>query len=174
MNPILFSSDSDEWQTPSEVYDYLHTLYDFTLDAAASHSNHKCSNYYTLADDALLQDWNGRVFLNPPYSKGKQGDFLHKAIAELKHNPKCELVVALIPARTDTKCWHEVVFEYASEIIFIKGRLKFQNPSGTSRGSATFPSCVVVFKHFADTTFAKPIDFKSWDIGSAPRRLYKP
>ena len=170
----MYSSSSDEWQTPDEIFMYLHTVYDFTLDAAASSSNYKCSNYYTKEDNSLLQDWNGRVFLNPPYSKGKQGAFLHKAIAELKHNPKCELVVALIPARTDTKCWHEVVFEYASEIIFIKGRLKFQNPTTKSQGSAPFPSCVVVFRKSADTMFAKPIDVKAWEIGSTPKLLYKP
>ena len=46
----------------------------------------------------------------------------------------------LIPSRTDTRYWHNYVMK-ASEIHFVKGRLKF----GDSQNSAPFPSAVVVF-----------------------------
>ena len=46
----------------------------------------------------------------------------------------------LIPARTDTKYWHNYVMN-ANEVYFIKGRLKF---GGASNG-APFPSAIVVF-----------------------------
>lgn len=166
MNPVLFSSKSDEWQTPKEVYDYLNGVYNFTLDAAASELNHMCSNYYSEQDNALTKSWDGRVFLNPPYSKGKQQAFIAKAIEETQNNPKCECVVTLIPARTDTKAWHELIFKNASEIIFIKGRLKFSNPLSPKKeiNSATFPSCVVVFK----PTLPSCIEFKSWEVGNRP------
>lgn len=51
-------------------------------------------------------------------------------------------MVCLIPSRTDTQYWHEYIFPYASEIRFVKGRLKFSD----SKDSAPFPSAVVVFK----------------------------
>ena len=47
----------------------------------------------------------------------------------------------LIPARTDTKYFHEFIYHKAKEIRFVKGRLKF----GGSKNSAPFPSMVVVF-----------------------------
>ena len=50
------------------------------------------------------------------------------------------MVVCLIPARTDTKYWHDYCM-HANEIQFVKGRLKF----GDGKGGAPFPSAVVVF-----------------------------
>ena len=47
----------------------------------------------------------------------------------------------LIPARTDTKAFHEYIYRKA-EIRFVKGRLKF----GNAQNSAPFPSMVVVFR----------------------------
>lgn len=168
-NQVLFSSKSDEWKTPQEVFSYLDGVYRFTLDAAASELNYQCSNYYTEADDALTKSWDGRVFLNPPYSKGKQYAFIEKAVQEITKNPKCEYVVALIPARTDTKTWHDLIFKNASEIIFIRGRLRFSNPLDSKKeiNSAPFPSCVVVFKNPISTC----IEFKSWEIGNRPNLL---
>ena len=56
-----------------------------------------------------------------------------------------ELIVLLIPARTDTKYWHDYIFNKASEIIFIKGRLKFEI-NGISTNPAPFPSALVIYK----------------------------
>lgn len=50
-------------------------------------------------------------------------------------------VVMLLPARTDTKWFHEYIYKKA-EIIFIKGRLRF----GNSKNSAPFPSMIVIFR----------------------------
>lgn len=50
--------------------------------------------------------------------------------------------VLLIPARTDTKWFHEYIYNKA-EIRFIKGRLKF----GNSKNSAPFPSMIIVFNN---------------------------
>ncbi len=47
----------------------------------------------------------------------------------------------LLPARTDTKWFHEYVLHKA-EIRFIKGRLKF----GDGNNSAPFPSMVVIYR----------------------------
>ena len=131
---------SDEWTTPEWLYDYFYKDYKFGLDAAASDSNFLCLNYFTEQDDALKQSWKGygNVFVNPPYSKNQQ--FLEKIIDELDGTFS---VIALVPSRTDTRWWHDLVMPCASEIWFIKGRLKFSN----SQNSAPFPSCVLRFKY---------------------------
>ena len=59
MNAGVFSSNTDEWETPQDLFDKYDVIYHFTLDAAASDSNHKCPNYYTKADDGLSKTWGG-------------------------------------------------------------------------------------------------------------------
>ena len=88
----------------------------------------------------LTKDWTGHTaFVNPPYGRGID-QWIQKAYesAESDANTK---VVMLIPARTDTKYWHDYVMK-AEYIYFIKGRLKF----GDSKNCAPFPSAVVVFR----------------------------
>lgn len=135
---IHYSSASDEWSTPPDFFARMNAEFGFTLDAAASRANHKCSRYFTAEDDALTQEWNGVVWLNPPYSRGLQGRFLRKALESARGGAT---VVCLIPARTDTAVWHEIIFPYA-EIRFVRGRLRFE---GATAG-APFPSAVVIFR----------------------------
>ena len=59
MNKILFSSQSDEWETPQEFYDTLNDEFHFTLDPCANELNHKCDKYFTIKDDGLKQNWGG-------------------------------------------------------------------------------------------------------------------
>lgn len=135
---ILFSSKSDEWSTPQDVFDELNEEFKFDLDPCATDSNHKCEQYYTKEQDGLKQDWGGHtVFVNPPYSKIK--DWTEKAYRE-----GCKdhtTVVLLIPSRTDTRYFHDFIYN-RSEIRFLKGRLRF----GDSENSAPFPSMVVIFR----------------------------
>jgi len=146
---LFFSSKSEEWETPIEVFNVLHAEFHFTLDAAATTYNARCRKYYTKDDDALSQDWKGEnVFLNPPYGK-EIGDFVEKAYLESMNGAT---VVCLIPSRTDTAYWHDFVMK-STEVRLVKGRLKFVNriiPSWRVSGNyklspAPFPSAVVVF-----------------------------
>lgn len=140
---VMFSSKSNEWATPQSFFDKLGKIYGpFTLDAAASRDNYKVSNYFSKEDDALSKDWSGNaVFLNPPYGRALK-DWVKKAYEE--GQKKDTTVVMLIPARTDTKYWHDYVMK-ADEIRFVRGRLKF----GDEKNSAPFPSAVVVFRKTA-------------------------
>ena len=137
---VLFSSKTDKWATPQWFFDELNKEFNFTLDACADESNHKCDKYFTKEQDGLLQDWEGEtVFCNPPYGNKETGIWTKKCYEEsLKPNTT---VVLLIPARTDRKSFHDYIYGKA-EIRFIKGRLKF----GDGKNSAPFPSMVVVFK----------------------------
>ena len=66
----MFSSKSNEWETPKELFDKLNNEFKFTLDAAASDQNHKCERYFTIEEDGLKQNWAGeRVWCNPPCSE---------------------------------------------------------------------------------------------------------
>ena len=135
---VLFSSKSDEWETPQDIFNALHSEFHFTLDACATEQNHKCERFFTLSQDGLLQDWGGCVvFCNPPYSNIAK--WVEKAFRESRKDNT--LVVLLIPSRTDTKYFHDFIYKRA-EIRFIRGRLKF----GDSKNSAPFPSMIVIFR----------------------------
>lgn len=137
---LMFSSKTDQWATPQYFYDELNTEFNFTLDPCADKYNHKCKKYFTKEINGLTQKWTDeRVFCNPPYGR-EISDWVKKCYEEVLSG--CELVVLLIPARTDTQYFHNYIYKKATEIRFIKGRLKF----GDSKNSAPFPSMVVIFK----------------------------
>lgn len=132
---VHFSSQSDVWATPQDVFDALNAEFHFTIDVAANSENAKCERFFAADENGLKQSWVGeRVFCNPPYSE--VATWIKKAAIS-----KAETVVMLIPARTDTKAWHRWIFGNA-EVRFIKGRLKFNGHSN----SAPFPSAVIIFK----------------------------
>jgi len=117
----------------------------FTVDACASPENAKCDRYFTRDDDGLAQTWTGRVWMNPPYGR-TLGAWMAKAW-ESAHTT-AELVVCLVPARTDVRWWHE--YAARGEVEFVRGRLKF----GALKNSAPFPSAVVVFRNALAVTEA--------------------
>tara|TARA_Y100001938_G_scaffold151067_1_gene245639 strand:- start:2418 stop:2912 length:495 start_codon:yes stop_codon:yes gene_type:complete len=143
---IMFSSKSNEWETPKDFFDKLNWRFGpFTLDPCATEDTAKCSSFYTIKDDGLTKNWNDNVvFVNPPYGR-EINSWIKKSFDESKNENTT--VVMLIPARTDTRYWHDYVMK-AKEVHFVKGRLKF----GDSTNSAPFPSAVVVFSNSADTT----------------------
>lgn len=130
---VHYSSKTYEWSTPQDLFDRLNEEFHFTLDPCATKKNAKCQKFYTKEDDGLSRDWSGeRVFMNPPY-----GREIGKWVAKIAY----EGGVALLPARTDTRWFHDYIYGKA-EIRFLKGRLKF----GESKNSAPFPSMVVIFE----------------------------
>lgn len=135
----MFSSKTDLWATPQEFFDELDAEFHFTLDPCATPENAKCKKFYTRQENGLQKNWGGGiVFCNPPY-----GREIYKWVKKCYEESKKPgtTVVLLIPARTDTRYFHEFIYHKAREIRFIKGRLKF----GNATASAPFPSMVVVF-----------------------------
>ena len=140
MNEAMFSSKTDIWETPQDFFDNLNKEFKFDLDVCALPENAKCERYYTPEVDGLSQEWDGTCWMNPPYGR-KIGEWVKKAYeTSLNDN----MVVCLLPARTDTRWFHDYILGKA-EIRFIKGRLKF----GGSKNSAPFPSMVIVFDNGA-------------------------
>jgi len=132
---VHFSSNTDLWATPIEFFNKYNEKFNFELDVCATHENAKCAKYFTIDDDGLLKEWSGICWMNPPYGR-EIIKWMEKAY---KSSLNGATVVCLVPARTDTKWWHEYAIK--GEIEFIRGRLKF----GGSKNSAPFPSAVVTF-----------------------------
>lgn len=141
---LHFSSKKHDWETPQFLFNKLNEEFHFDLDACASVNNTKCVNFFTIEDNCLVHDWQKykSVFINPPYDSKFQDKILEKSVSKSRSSTK---IVLLIPARTDTKRWHEWIFPYASDIRFLRGRLKFETQGVTHENSAPFPSAVVIF-----------------------------
>lgn len=132
-NNVHFSSKTDLFATPQDLFNKLNAIYSFTLDPCATHENYKCNYFFTKEDDGLSRDWGQEVvFMNPPYGR-EIGKWVKKA-----YESGCK-VVCLLPARTDTKWFHDYCTK--GRIEFLKGRLKF----GEHKNPAPFPSMIVVF-----------------------------
>lgn len=133
----MFSSATDEWETPQDLFDRYDAVYHFALDPAATAENAKCDRFFTKEQDGLSQPWGGAVWLNPPYGR-QVGRWVEKAYRESR-SPGT-VVVCLLPARTDTRWFHD--YCKRGEVEFLRGRVCF----GDGRGRAPFPSMIVVFK----------------------------
>ena len=127
LNNALFTSTNPYWETPPELYNYLDSLYTFDFDP--------CPVNPTF--DGLTATWGKCNYVNPPYGKTISA-WLERAYNESLDGNKS---VLLIPARTDTKWWHDYVMK-STHVWLIKGRIKFVG----AKNSAPFPSAIVVFE----------------------------
>jgi hypothetical protein len=127
VNPVLFKSESVEWPTDKEVYARLNDEFRFNFDPCPLGGSIDGTS-------TLFVSWRGkRVFCNPPYGPGI------RPFLERWH--EAELAVYLIPARTDTRWFHDIVLPFSREVRFIRGRLKF----GEATNPAPFPSMLCIF-----------------------------
>ncbi len=127
----------DEWLTPPHI---LMALGSFDLDPCAPISPpwKTATTQYTITDDGLSKNWEGRVWCNPPYGK-EAGKWLEK-LADHGNG------IALIFARTETKMFFDFVWNRADAILFLQGRLVFHHIDGTPAAmNAGAPSCLVAY-----------------------------
>lgn len=124
----MSSRASWEWPTPKHFYELLDREFGFNFDP--------CPLGGDIDGRApLFAEWRGkRVFCNPPYGP-EIPKFLQRA-------SEAELAVFLVPARTDTRWFHDICLPNATEIRFIRGRLRF----GDGKYPAPFPSMLVIFR----------------------------
>jgi phage N-6-adenine-methyltransferase len=132
---VHHSSQSDEYRTPQAVFDHYDRIFHFDVDVAATRKNAKCERFFTKADDGLKQEWKGAIWLNPPFSSIQK--WMRKAYESAKLGA---VIVALIPARTDTQWFRDYVSH--AEIELLEGRIKF----GGGASTAPFPSMVAVWR----------------------------
>ena len=135
-------NNSDNWETPKDLYDKLNKEFNFDFDPCPLNSGKiKPEN------DGLLIEWGQSNFINPPYSRKLKEDFVKKAIKESKKGKTC---VLLLPVSTSTKLFHDYILPNKTEIRFIKGRVKFigVNTYGekVSNRCGMHDSMIVIFK----------------------------
>lgn len=136
MNAGLYSSKTPEWATPLPLFRSIEAEEGpFDVDVCANAGNAKVPRFFSVEDDGLAQPWRGVCWMNPPYGR-EISKWVKKARESAEAGAK---VVCLLPARTDTRWWHDHI-EGRARVRFLKGRVHF---NGT--GPAPFPSVVVVF-----------------------------
>jgi len=130
---------SDKWQTPKSIYDPLNLEFKFNYDP--------CPITWKEGDpDALVTEWGTSTFCNPPYSR--VAEFVKKSSEEAI---KGKTIVLLINTCTDTKWFHELVYNKA-EIRFVKGRISFIDPNNpTKKQPSPRPSMIVIFRKKQDS-----------------------
>lgn len=134
---VHFSSKRMDWETPPEFFAEYDAEFAFTLDVCALPHNAKCARFFTPDDDGAVQDWGENVcWMNPPYG-AEIGRWMRKAYSASRSGAT---VVCLVPARTDTRWWHD--YAMRGEVRFIRGRLTFVGATA----SAPFPVAIVVFR----------------------------
>lgn len=133
-----------DWGTPKWLFDELNELYGpFDLDPCSMEWNAKCETFYTPEDNGLMLPWSGRVFMNPPYAWNITSLWVRKAALEAQRD-EVEIVVGVLPSRTDAAWFHEFIYHRA-ELRFLKGRVKFDKPDG-EKGRPRHGSMVVVWR----------------------------
>ena len=142
------SVSSDDWYTPKWIID---TLGPFDLDPCAPPFSVRpydiALKAYTKEDDGLSRDWEGIVWMNPPYSRVLLRQFCEKMA---QHDNG----IALLVNRQDNLLWQEVIFPTAKSMIFMRHRVKFIRPDGTT-GSPFFGSCLVAWGNDCDCRLRK-------------------
>jgi hypothetical protein len=126
---------SDTWLTPPEI---VRALGEFDLDPCCPKVMPWRTAHSMLAKDGLTHPWNGRVWLNPPYSR--------EAVKWLTRLADHGDGIALVFARTETSWFFEQVWRRAQGILFLEGRLHFHRADGTrAKANAGAPSCLVAY-----------------------------
>ena len=105
---LFFSSNNQNGKTPKKVYENLDKEFNFDFDPCPTDPKF---------DGLKMISWKESNFINPPFRT--QRLWIKKAYEESLKNKIC---VMLLPSRTDTKIFHEIILPFAKEIRFIKGR----------------------------------------------------
>jgi phage N-6-adenine-methyltransferase len=142
-NSAATSSVNDTWETPVDFLERLYPLLGkaFDLDPCSPgrfQSRVRARIHYTRDDDGLRLPWCGSVYMNPPYGRAIPA-WAAKARAEVAAG-RATFVLGLIPARTDTRWWHQDVAVHAS-IWLLRGRLAFVD----GQAPAPFPSALILW-----------------------------
>lgn len=124
----------DERGTPLWLYKDLDRVFNFVLDVCASEENHKHENYFTKAENSLIQEWGIINFMNPPYSD--MSPWIDKAYEE---SQKGRVTVGLLKSDHSTK-WFDAL-ERTSQIWLCSRRIKYEG----AESAADFPSLIAIW-----------------------------
>lgn len=145
--PDIFKGDRvTDWATPRAFMEYLKDERGWvpSLDVAASIRNTKAPHFYSEKDDGLSKEWYGNVWLNPPYGRAIP-QWLEKCKEQIK-SPLVKSIMVLVPARTDTKWFHELVMPHAYLVYLIEGRFNHVHSNSVPGANAPFPSMLILYR----------------------------
>lgn len=145
--PDIFKGErATDWATPRAFMAFLKDERSWVpnLDVAASVRNTKAPHFYNEIDNGLSKEWYGNVWLNPPYGRAIP-EWLEKCKEQI-NNPLVKSIMVLIPARTDTKWFHELIMPHAYLVYLIKGRFNHEHANAVSGANAPFPSMLVLYR----------------------------
>lgn len=131
------ANSTDEWYTPPEI---INVLGEFDLDPCAPVKPlwQTAKVMYNKNDDGLKQVWNGRVWLNPPYSRPLIESFVRR-MAEHGNG------IALLFNRCDSKMFQDIIFQKATAMKFLRNRIRFYREDGERGGSPGCRSILIAF-----------------------------
>jgi len=147
------SSYSSSWDTPKDFFDEVskYNSWEFDLDPCSSTNNLKIRNILTKEQDGLETPWKGKLaWVNPPFDQNRK--WLEKAVSSSVDS------VFLLPVRTDTAWFHEIVLKKAYKIIFIKSRIAFLK-DGKKMANTPFALMLVEFKK----SYKGKVKFESYE-----------
>jgi phage N-6-adenine-methyltransferase len=124
------------WRTHPDVFASLHRIFRFTVDACASDANALLPRYWTEADSAFSQNWEGeRVFCNPPFRRSREA--MEKARTSA-------IAVVLTPVMTLSNAYFHS--NRPDHVLFPTKRLKYLPPIGlVGPASNPIPTAVLVY-----------------------------
>lgn len=159
---------NNEWYTPPEYVELARRVMGSIDTDPASNATAqewiKATTYYTEETNGLVHNWNGNVWINPPYSKALIGAFCEKLLQEWQSGHMKQAVI-LVNNATDTK-WFQGLIAEASAVCFTRGRIRFLK--GTSCRNS--PTQGQAFIYFGDRVPEFAGEFKSVGTVFVPYR----
>jgi hypothetical protein len=129
--------ETDVWLTPPAIVDALGP---FDLDPCSPLDRpwDTAAKHYTVEDDGLSHEWDGRVWMNPPYGA--------QAATWLERLAMHGVGIALVFARSETRLFFDWLWPHATALLFIEGRLYFHRPDGTrAKANSGAPSVLIAY-----------------------------
>ena len=118
---------SDDYYTPKWIFDTLKLHFDLDVASPPHATNVPCDRYFTQADDGLAQDWHGRVFMNPPFSKPRP--WVERWLNHANG-------IALLPYSKSK--WCQTLWDSNAALVYLYS-LKFERVDKRVNNSTPFP-----------------------------------
>ena len=153
---VSHNSGNNEWYTPKEYIEaarlVMGTIDTDPASSEIANKTVKATRYHTAEEDGLSWDWDGNVWMNPPYSQPLIGEFCDKLLTDFNIGMVVNAIV-LVNNATDTK-WGQSLISSAAAVCFPKGRIRFVDPEGKPSGAPLQGQMIVYFgsktKEFVD------------------------
>lgn len=128
---VSFNSGNNEWYTPAKYVELARKVLGvIDVDPAScdyANKTIKAKTYYTIDNNGLDKQWNGKVWMNPPYSADLVQKFTDKMVSEFESGNTNEAIV-LVNNATETQ-WFNNMIQDASAVAFPKGRIRYESTS---------------------------------------------